>query len=104
MTHTGKSAGQHNDNNDKDVMGYALPRRENESAQVGLAVRDTPGERPYRDVTLSQVYWTATLASKGKKKGNQSRSVAGFRAFNIERRTEDDVPVHLKGAATWLEI
>src|SRR5580693_5005999 len=63
-----------------------------------------PGERPYRDVTLSQVYWTATLASKGKKKGNQSRSVAGFRAFIIERRTEDDVPVHLKGAATWLEI
>src|SRR5580693_7404418 len=63
-----------------------------------------PGERPYRDVTLSQVYWTATLASKGKKKGNQSRSVAGFRTFIIERRTEDDVPVHLKGAAAWLEI
>jgi hypothetical protein len=41
MTHTGKSAGQHNDNDDKDVMGYALPRRENESVQVGLAVRDT---------------------------------------------------------------
>jgi hypothetical protein len=41
MTHTGKSAGQHNDNNDKDVMGYALPRRENELVQVGLAVRDT---------------------------------------------------------------
>jgi hypothetical protein len=40
MTHTGKSAGQHNDNNDKDVMGYALPRRENESVQVDLAVRD----------------------------------------------------------------
>jgi hypothetical protein len=40
MTHTGESAGQHNDNNDKDVMGYALPRRENESVQVGLAVRD----------------------------------------------------------------
>jgi hypothetical protein len=41
MTHTGKSAGQHNDNNDKDVMGYTLPRRENESVQVGRAVRDT---------------------------------------------------------------
>jgi hypothetical protein len=41
MTHTGESAGQHNDNNDKDVMGYALPRRENESVPVGLAVRDT---------------------------------------------------------------
>jgi hypothetical protein len=40
MTHTGKSAGQHNDNNDKDVMGYALPRRENEPVQVGRAVRD----------------------------------------------------------------
>jgi hypothetical protein len=43
MTHTGKSAGHHNDNNDKDVMGYALPRRENESVQVGLAVRDKGG-------------------------------------------------------------
>src|SRR5580693_3722599 len=62
------------------------------------------GERPYRDVTLSQVYWTATMASKGKEKENQSRSVAGFRAFTIERRTEDDVPEYLKGAATWLEI
>jgi hypothetical protein len=41
MTHTGKSAGQHNDNNDEDVMGYTLPRRENESVQVGPAVRDT---------------------------------------------------------------
>jgi hypothetical protein len=41
MTHTGKSAGQHNDNNNKDVMGYALPRRENEPVPVGLAVRDT---------------------------------------------------------------
>jgi hypothetical protein len=41
MTHTGKSAGQHDDNNDKDVMGYVLPRRENESVRVGLAVRDS---------------------------------------------------------------
>jgi hypothetical protein len=40
MPHTGKSAGQHNDNDDKDVMGYALPRRKNESVPVGLAVRD----------------------------------------------------------------
>src|SRR5580693_10549165 len=62
------------------------------------------GERPYRDVTLSQVYWTAMMASKGKKKENQSRSVAGFRAFTIERRTEDNVPEYLMGAATWLEI
>ena len=35
------SASQHNDNEDKNVMGYALPRQENESVQVGLAVRDT---------------------------------------------------------------
>jgi hypothetical protein len=41
MTHTGKSAGQHNDSNDKDVMGYALPRREHEPVPVGLAVRDS---------------------------------------------------------------
>jgi uncharacterized membrane protein YgcG len=44
------------------------------------------------------------MASKGKEKENQSRSVAGFRAFTIERRTEDDVPEYLLGAATWLEI
>jgi hypothetical protein len=44
------------------------------------------------------------MASKGKKKENQSRSVAGFRAFTIERRTEDVVPEYLMGAATWLEI
>jgi hypothetical protein len=44
------------------------------------------------------------MASKGKKKENQYRSVAGFRAFTIERRTEDDVPEYLMGAATWLEI
>jgi hypothetical protein len=44
------------------------------------------------------------MASKGKKKENQSRSIAGFRAFTIERRTEDDVPEYLMGAATWLEI
>jgi hypothetical protein len=44
------------------------------------------------------------MASKGKKKENQSRSVAGFRAFTIERRTEDNVPEYLMGAATWLEI
>jgi uncharacterized protein with PIN domain len=34
MTHTGKSAGHHNDNNDKDVMGYALPRRENDQFEL----------------------------------------------------------------------
>jgi hypothetical protein len=34
------SAGQHNDNEDKNVMGYALPRQENESVHVGPAVRD----------------------------------------------------------------
>jgi hypothetical protein len=34
------SAGQHNDNEDKNVMGYALPRQENEPVHVGPAVRD----------------------------------------------------------------
>src|SRR5580693_4271069 len=76
MTHTGKSAGQHDDNNDKDVMGYVLPRRENESVRVGLAVRDTtppsgrapPLEGPRRDevdlfapLTLHTIHCLRTL-------------------------------------------
>jgi hypothetical protein len=39
------SAGQHNDNEDKNVMGYALPRQENESVHVGPAVRDSEDEK-----------------------------------------------------------
>jgi hypothetical protein len=62
MTHTGESAGQHNDNNDKDVMGYALPRRENESVPVGLAVRDTTPpqvERP-RSKVHGEMRWISS--------------------------------------------
>jgi hypothetical protein len=33
-------------------MGYVLPRRENESVQVGLAVRDTRGQRRYISSSL----------------------------------------------------
>jgi hypothetical protein len=59
MTHTGKSAGQHNDNDDKDVMGYALPRRENESVQVGLAVRDTLNVNATRStIDIPKHHWS----------------------------------------------
>ncbi len=34
----------------------------------------------------------------------QSRSVVQFKPFIIERRTEDELPQHIKGAATWHEI
>jgi hypothetical protein len=42
------SAGQHNDNEDKNVMGYALPRQENESVHVGPAVRDNRHDQQAR--------------------------------------------------------
>ncbi len=34
----------------------------------------------------------------------QSRSIVQFKPFTIERRTEDELPQHVKGAATWREI
>ena len=34
----------------------------------------------------------------------QSRSVANFKAFILERRTDDDLPQHIKGSALWKEI
>jgi hypothetical protein len=41
---------------------------------------------------------------KGKRRLTQSRSVAGFKAFLLERRTDDDLPQHIKGVAVWKEI
>jgi hypothetical protein len=32
-----------------------------------------------------------------------SRTVVSFRPFQIERRQEDNLPVHIKGAAVYLE-
>ncbi len=34
----------------------------------------------------------------------QSRSIVQFKPFTIKRRTEDELPQHVKGAATWREI
>src|SRR6266702_617040 len=34
----------------------------------------------------------------------QSRSIVQFKPFTIERRTDDELPQHVKGAATWREI
>ena len=34
----------------------------------------------------------------------QSRSVAGFRSFIIERRQDNYLPDHIRGAARWLEV
>src|SRR6266702_1117763 len=34
----------------------------------------------------------------------QSRSVVQFKPFTIEKRTDDELPQHVKGAATWREI
>ena len=34
----------------------------------------------------------------------QSRSVAGFNSFIIEKREDDDLPQHIKGAACWSEV
>jgi hypothetical protein len=41
---------------------------------------------------------------KGKRRLTQSRSVAGFKPFILERRTDDDLPQHIKGVAVWKEI
>ena len=41
--------------------------------------------------------------AKGRRP-TQSRSVQGFKPFTIERRTEDNLPDHLKGAALWKEV
>jgi hypothetical protein len=41
---------------------------------------------------------------KGKRRLTQSRSVAGFKLFTLERRTDDDLPQHIKGVAVWKEI
>jgi hypothetical protein len=41
---------------------------------------------------------------KGKRRLTQSRSVAGFKPFTLERRTDDDLPQHIKGVAVWKEI
>jgi hypothetical protein len=63
------------------------------------------GEHPCRDVTLSQVCRIANMAKdKGKRRLTQSRSVAGFKPFTLERRTDDNLPQHIKGAAIWREI
>ena len=34
----------------------------------------------------------------------QSRSVARFNTFIIEKREDDDLPQHIKGAAHWSEV
>ena len=41
--------------------------------------------------------------AKGRRL-TQSQSVQGFRPFTIERRQEDDLPDHIKGAAIFREI
>jgi hypothetical protein len=41
---------------------------------------------------------------KGKRRLTQSRSVAGFKLFPLERRTDDNLPQHIKGVAVWKEI
>jgi hypothetical protein len=41
---------------------------------------------------------------QGKRRLTQSRSVAGFKMFILERRTDDDLPQHIKGVAVWKEI
>jgi hypothetical protein len=41
---------------------------------------------------------------KGKRRLTQSRSVAGFKLFALERRSDDDLPPHIKGVAVWKEI
>ena len=61
-------------------------------------------ECPYRDITLSQVYQTLVKLPSEPRRYTQSRSVVQFKPFTIERRTEDELPQHVKGAATWHEI
>jgi hypothetical protein len=41
---------------------------------------------------------------KGKRRLTQSRSIAGFKPFTLERRTDNDLPQHIKGVAVWKEI
>jgi hypothetical protein len=41
---------------------------------------------------------------KGKRRLTQSRSAAGFKPFTLERRSDDDLPPHIKGVAVWKEI
>jgi hypothetical protein len=41
---------------------------------------------------------------KGKRRLTQSRSVAGFKPFALERRTDDNLPQHIKGVAVQKEI
>jgi hypothetical protein len=41
---------------------------------------------------------------KGKRRLTQSRSIAGFKLFALERRSDDDLPPHIKGVAVWKEI
>ena len=63
------------------------------------------GEHSYSNVTLSQVYPKATTLAKGKQRGlTQSQSVAGFTPFKINKREDDDLPQHIKGAACWSEV
>src|SRR5580693_2620377 len=61
------------------------------------------GERPYRDVTLSQVSKKTATLGKQNRRLTQSRSVEGFTPFVIERRFEDNLPAHIRGAARWNE-
>jgi hypothetical protein len=41
---------------------------------------------------------------KGKRRLTQSRSIAGFKLFTLKRRSDDDLPPHIKGEAIWKEI
>jgi hypothetical protein len=41
---------------------------------------------------------------KGKRRLTQSRSIAGFKPFALERRSDNDLPPHIKGVAVWKEI
>jgi hypothetical protein len=39
--------------------------------------------------------------AKGKRRLTESRSVAGFQPFIVERRIEDNLPHYLKGTVVW---
>ena len=41
---------------------------------------------------------------KKNRQLTQSRSVAGFKSFIIDKRTDDDLPPHIQGTARWLEV
>ncbi len=60
--------------------------------------------RSYHDITLSQVYSTLVKLPSKLRRYTQSRSIVQFKPFQIDRRTEDELPQHVKGAATWREI